>query len=553
MKTEKKKKHYDLNTEVKELSNLDEPGFKILVETMSGFKYTIKIKIDPSLLDQELVKLIDKDEDIVFILLIKYNHPYLAPFLFCLTRFSVPELSDSRDLLEDVLKSPWPIKKKKLLKKVIKLIPGFINDYLKNVTAEKNMKILGKYYLDNTYELNILKLFPYLYLDDIFEIVPVGNDKRVFDDKRKIMITEGFILLFVEKSVFEIQKLKLIFWGPIGSLSVIKQIQGKNIIELKWKAKKERTNLMRLKTEKSQQIFDILIDCLNKKKLEFNITNESYGSKKGELPKIDIVGVEQEISKLEIKIKINRKEGSNMENTVQLMNLYEKAVQYYSAINDYRFQIYMRKTKKLFNNMSDKDLGFKKLEEKKDKKDEKKKKGKKGKKKKSKNKEEIKEEKKEEIKDEKKKDEIKEDKKEENNKNKEQEQTQEKQKEENDIKNEVIKEDTKNIKKEDKEEKKEIKEEKKEIKEEKKEIKVEDKKQEKEKEEIKEEKKEIKNKVTENKDDKIKETKDEKQEEKKEITEIKEEKKVDKKEVKSESKQKFEKAGFNLDLDEDDE
>lgn len=109
--------------------------------------------------------------------------------------------------------------------------------------------------MDSTYELNLLKLFPYLFLDDIFEIVPVGNDKRVFDDKRKIMITEGFILLFVEKSVFDIQKLKLIFWGPIGSLSLIKQIQGKNVLELKWKAKKERTTLMRLKTDKSEQIF----------------------------------------------------------------------------------------------------------------------------------------------------------------------------------------------------------------------------------------------------------------------------------------------------------
>ena len=233
-KQEKKKKPYDLNTEIKELSNWDKQGFNILIEQMSGFKYSIKIKIDSSLLDQDLVKLIDKDEDIVFILLIKYNHPYLAPLLFCLTKFSVPELSDGRDLLEEVLMKPWPIKEKKLLKKVIKLIPKFINNYLKNVTAEKNnSKILGKYYLDSIYELNLLKLFPYLYLEDIFEIVPVGNDKRVFDDKRKIMITEGFILLFVEKSVFDIQKLKLIFWGPIGSLSMIKQIQGKNILELK--------------------------------------------------------------------------------------------------------------------------------------------------------------------------------------------------------------------------------------------------------------------------------------------------------------------------------
>ena len=492
---------------------------------MSGFKYSIKIKIDPSILDQELVKLIDKDEDIVFILLIRYNHPYLSPLLFCLTKFSVPELSDGRDLLEEVLMNPWPIKNKKLLKKVIKLIPKFINSYLKNVTAEKNnTKILGRYYLDSIYELNLLKLFPFLYLENIFEIVPVGNDKRVFDDKRKIMITEGFILLFIEKSVFDIQKLKLIFWGPIGSLSMIKQIQGKNILELKWKAKKDRTTLMRLKTDKSEQIFEILMDCLNKKKIEFKLKNESYGGKKGELPKIDIVSVEQEISKLEIKIKIKGKEGTNMDNTVQLMNLYEKAVQYYSAVNDYRYQIYMRKTKKLFTNMNDKDLGFKKLEELKGKKDEKKKKGKKGKKKKAKDKE---------------------DKKEENIK----------QKEENNIMNEIIKEEKKVVKKEDnkdikEEDKKQEKEkEKEEIKEDKKETKEEDKKTEKEKE-TKEEKKEIKEEDKEKKDDKIKEIKDKKEEEKKEI---KEEKKVDKKEEKSENKKKFEKAGFNLDLDEDDE
>ena len=296
-------------------------------------------------------------------------------------------------------------------------------------------------------------------------------------------------------------------------------MQGKNIIELKWKAKKDRTNLMRLKTDKNKQIFDILIDCLNKKKLEFKITNESYGTKKGEIPKIDIVGVEQEISKLEIKIKITRREGTNMENTVQLMNLYEKAVQYYSALNDYRYQIYMRKTKKLFNNMSDKDLGFKKLEEMKDKKDEKKKKGKKGKKKKAKNKDEKIEEKKEEKKvEEKKVEEKKEEKKVEDKKvEKKKDENKEKEKEESGIqieeKNEILVMD--------KEEKKEKKDDKKT------EIVKESK--------PKEEKKEIK-----------------KEEEKKEVKQNNNNN-ANKPTEKSEAKQKFEKSGFNLDLDEDDE
>ena len=37
------------------------------------------------------------------------------------------------------------------------------------------------------------------------------------------MITEGFLLLFIEKGIFESQKLKLIFWAPMSSLSLMKQ------------------------------------------------------------------------------------------------------------------------------------------------------------------------------------------------------------------------------------------------------------------------------------------------------------------------------------------
>ena len=126
---------------------------------------------------------------------------------------------------------------------------------MQSITEKKNLRIIGKYCLDNNYELNVLKLFPYLYFGNVVEIVAFGNDKKVYDEKRIIMITEGFILLFVEKSIFESQKLKLIFWGPINALSIIKQINNRNILELKWKAKKEKTSLMRLKTENDEQIF----------------------------------------------------------------------------------------------------------------------------------------------------------------------------------------------------------------------------------------------------------------------------------------------------------
>ena len=538
-----KKKVYDYDTEIKDLSSLQEKKINVSVETISGFRNLIKINIDKSLINSNLV---DKDEEIIFILLIKFNHPLSAPILYCLTKFSVPELSDGRDYLEEVLANPWIPKRKNSLKKLITLIPNFINNSLDKITKEKDLKIIGKYYLDNNYELNILKLFPHLYFGEIIEIVAFGNDKKVYDDKRIIMITEGFILLFVEKGIFESQKLKLIFWGPISSLSIIKQISNRNVLELKWKTKKDKTSLMRLKTEKYEQIFEILMDCLTKKKIEFKVANESSGTKKGEIPQIDIVAVEQEISKLEIKLKIKGKDGSNIENTKQLMNLYEKAVQYYSALNDYRYQIYMRKTKKLFSQMSDKDLGILKGI-KKGKDGEKKKKGKKGKGKKEKEKtnKEKEEVKKEEDKKEIKKEEKVEDKKDEKIEEKKEVKVEEKKDEKVEEKKEEKAEEKKEEQKEEKvlEKKEEKIEEKKEKPKKVEENKEDPKKEEPEKEEPK---KEVPKKKEETKKEEQKKEEPKKEEQKKE-----EAKKEDNKDGKSETRKKYEKSGFDLDLDDD--
>ena len=562
------KNSYNYEEELKELSLFDEKNdIKISIENISGYKNIIKININKSLINSDLI---DKDKEINFILLIKYNHPFSAPLLFCLTKFSTPELSDGRDFLEEVLGKRWPPKKKNILKKIIISIPKFINNYLQKISEQNDLKFIGKYYLDNIYELNILKLFPYLYFGDILEIIVFGNDKKELDEKRIIMITEGFILIFVEKGIFESTKLKLVFWGPIKALSIIKQIKKKDIIELKWKTKKEKSSLMKIKTENNQNIIDILMDCLTKKKIEYKVSTESVGPKKGKLPKMDIVEVEQEISKLEIMVKLKGKDESNLENIKQLMNLYEKAVQYYSALNDYRYTIYMRKTKKLFSQMTDKELGVKKKGEKK--------KGKKGKKsKKIEEKKVEKDEDKKDIKNEDKKENIKkEEEKKEINKN-----------EKINVKNEVIEEkkikDNKEEKIKDKnedkkeEEKKEKKEDKKEEKEDKKE---EEKKEEKKnesnegKKEKKEERKEIKKdekieeknieeKSKDKKDEKIEEKSNDKKEGKVDDIKKKNEKKQDKEKLisksenkgdnkeKSEMMKKYKNSGFILDLEDD--
>ena len=59
-----KKKLKDYNSEIKELSTLEDKKIKITLETMTGFKNVIKINIEKSLINSNLV---DKDEEIIFI------------------------------------------------------------------------------------------------------------------------------------------------------------------------------------------------------------------------------------------------------------------------------------------------------------------------------------------------------------------------------------------------------------------------------------------------------------------------------------------------------
>ena len=85
-----------------------------------------------------------------------------------------------------------------------------------------------------------------------------------------------------------------------------------------------------------------------KKKIKHQITNKDFRPKEGEIPPIDIDLVEEEINKYEVTLRLQ--ENINQENVNYLMKLYEKAVQYYSAINDNKYELYMTKIHDMFNN-----------------------------------------------------------------------------------------------------------------------------------------------------------------------------------------------------------
>ncbi len=342
----------EIENQLNELSGIDK---RIIIESqlINNSQLLLSITIDKSLINFQQLQPLDV---VRFVLLLKPTYPKIPPLLYCITRFCIPELCDGRDFLEDALQMKWD-PESCFLKLIISQIPSFIERYLSyynNNDGIGDRKMFGKYYLDSIYELTIIKYIPYLYFDVISEVV--GNDGTNINlEDRKMVITDNFVLLFCNKSLYELDQLRLIFIGPITSLIHIRQFIKDGIVLLKWMVRgKEIANnnifQMELRTPDGDYIVDTLIDNLSKRSIQFKVTNKigSNIKREGSVPMIEINLVEEEIKHLENKI--NNKEDITKESISVLVNLYEKAIQYYSALNDMRFEVYIKKLHNIYSN-----------------------------------------------------------------------------------------------------------------------------------------------------------------------------------------------------------
>ena len=359
----------EIETQLNELNDIDK-RIEIESQIIERNQLLIAITIDKSIINLKPFEPLDA---IRFVLLVKQTYPITPPLLFCITRFCLPELCDCRDLLEDTLQMKWD-SDKCFLKLIISQIPSFIQRYIlyyKNIENNNNIeninniennnsqifakrKFFGKYYLDSIYELSIIKYIPYLYFDVISEVVSIEDDNMNIED-RKILITDNFVLLFCNKSLYELDQLKLVFIGPITSLIYIRQFINDGIVLLQWIIKGKDINnnnsfTMQLRTPDGDYIVDTLIDNLSKNTIKFKVTNRVNGNikREGSVPMIEINLVEEEIKHLEKKIE--NKEEITKESISILVSLYEKAIQYYSALNDEKFKIFIKKLHNIYSN-----------------------------------------------------------------------------------------------------------------------------------------------------------------------------------------------------------
>jgi len=205
---------------------------------------------------------------------------------------------------------------------------------------------MGYYYIDSQYDIGLLN-----YISD--------NNKNIFLCKVKLMekvnnknleipitclISEDYFCVFenIPKNKF---KIKLIFYSSLKVLSSFKKSLVGSVISLFWKQQGSIEYEMKL-TSENDELIDKMVEYIIEKIKNFGFHMDIFKHKEGKLPDIDIIKLEREINQMEIQMK----NGGNILIFNKLLSNYEKAVEYYSAVGDKKYEDYNMKIKELLKN-----------------------------------------------------------------------------------------------------------------------------------------------------------------------------------------------------------
>lgn len=256
------------------------------------------------------------------------------------------ELSDGRDLLpfiNQTMKNKFNIESINLLN-ILKNIKIFLEKL-----SEIDLSKVGRFYLGEIYDINLISNLQNIYSVRCYHCDII--DGNYINIPSLVTISEDYFCLYeygqTSNKYLKDRKNKftLIFYGNVKSILSFKKSLVGSIVTIAFRKdlnNKEFYLKINGEDEDMDKIMDILIDKIKKIGYRMNI----YEKKQGKLPEIDVSDTEKNISIYEEKLK----EEGNVNVLKKLLEYYEKAIEYYSAINDERYIEYNNKVRKILKN-----------------------------------------------------------------------------------------------------------------------------------------------------------------------------------------------------------
>jgi hypothetical protein len=328
-----------LETQINNLEkNLKEENISIFSEKMlypNVIEYQIIIHFPNEKIDKEKEKL-NELKEYIFIIEISLTKHEIRLF-----SKNINSINDGRDLFRDLTLS----KNNNFTSDFdLNIIVSAIKQFLKNIKGIDTR--MGYFYIDSQYDLNILNYITEGNKNLLFSKVKLMEkvNNRNLEIPVNCLISEDYFCLFenIPKNKF---KIKLTFYSSLKILKSFNKSYVGSIITLLWKQYGPVEYEMKL-TSENDDLINQMVEFIIQKIRNFGFHMDIIKRKDGKLPEINISKIEREISQMEIQMK----NGGNILIFNKLISNYEKAVEYYSAVGDSKYESYNKKIQELLKN-----------------------------------------------------------------------------------------------------------------------------------------------------------------------------------------------------------
>ena len=328
-----------LETQINNLEkNLKEENISIFSEKMlypNVIEYQIIIHFPNEKIDKEKEKL-NELKEYIFIIEISLTKHEIRLF-----SKNINSINDGRDLFRDLTLS----KNNNFTSDFdLNIIVSAIKQFLKNIKGIDTR--MGYFYIDSQYDLNILNYITEGNKNLLFSKVKLMEkvNNRNLEIPVNCLISEDYFCLFenIPKNKF---KIKLTFYSSLKILKSFNKSYVGSIISLFWKQQGPIEYEMKL-TSENDDLINQMVEFIIQKIRNFGFHMDIIKRKDGKLPEINISKIEREISQMEIQMK----NGGNILIFNKLISNYEKAVEYYSAVGDSKYESYNKKIQELLKN-----------------------------------------------------------------------------------------------------------------------------------------------------------------------------------------------------------
>ena len=275
------------------------------------------------------------------------KYPFQAPKLLCETVSSFPSVSDGRDLLPEILKQKWTPSITSA--DIIGMIPAFYTNTLLPIQAELQNKDFGRFHLGSPYYMETWDRKEGIASYYCTEC-DVNNQKA--PKERAIVLTHTAILM-LDLNQKHPGIGYLVSWATLPSLSTIKRSRSvPERITFEWKQIEEnQAYSQQFRIPQANEFIDLL--SRNMKRIGAVIKRQGISSLFSEDEVTGKVIKSMDINEILAAIEVyedNFERNINVQIVNSLMELYQQAIEYFAAVSNSQYGIFLQRMHMLLAN-----------------------------------------------------------------------------------------------------------------------------------------------------------------------------------------------------------